>query len=148
VAKKEATRAISLDPELAQPHNILGLLLEKEERFDEALARFQEAVKLEPENLEAHLNIGNLYMKKAVFPKALVQYKRVIDMEPGHAQAHNNLAVIYYRQEMYEKAWTHLLKAEAAGLQVHPEFKKELLKKIKEYRQTMPFLSSLERAGA
>jgi tetratricopeptide (TPR) repeat protein len=70
-------------------------------------------------------------MKKALFPKALVHYKRVVAIDPSHAQAHNNLAVVYYRQEMYEKAREHLQKAEAAGLEVHPDFKKELLKKIK-----------------
>jgi tetratricopeptide (TPR) repeat protein len=130
-AKKEAKRAISLDPKLPQPHNILGLLLEKEGRFDEALEEYQVAITLEPNHLEAHLNIGNLYMKKEVFPKALVHYKKVVDINPNHAQAHNNLAVIYYRQEMYEKAWAHIQKAEAAGLQVHPDFKQELKKKIK-----------------
>jgi hypothetical protein len=70
-------------------------------------------------------------MKKEVFPKALIHYKKVVTIDPRHGQAHNNLAVIYYRQEMYEKAWAHVQKAEAAGLTVHPGFKKELLRKIK-----------------
>jgi hypothetical protein len=54
-----------------------------------------------------------------------------VEIDPGYSQAHNNLAVIYYRQENYQKAWDHVQKAEAGGLQVHPDFKKELLKKIK-----------------
>ena len=110
----------------------LSLTLDKkEERFDEALAEFREAIKLEPNLLESHLNIGNLFLKKAVFPQALVHYKKVVELNPEHSQAHNNLAVIYYRLENYQKAWDHVQKAEAAGLQVHPDLKKELLKKIK-----------------
>jgi len=36
------------------------------------------------------------------------------------------LAYIYYRQEEFDQAWQCLLKAEELGLQVHPEFKKQL----------------------
>jgi hypothetical protein len=58
--------------------------------------------------------------------------QRTLDIDPQHAQTHSNLAVICYYQKEYAKAWEHLQNTEAAGLEVHPDFKKELRQKLKE----------------
>jgi tetratricopeptide (TPR) repeat protein len=106
-------------------------LYEREENFDAAEREYRIALSLKPRYLQAHLNMGNLFYKKNEFPAALAHYVEVIEIDPQHAQAHNNLAVIYYYQEEFEKAWEHLIKAEESGIQIHPDFKNELLKKIK-----------------
>jgi len=59
----------------------------------------------------------------------------VIEIDSTHSQAHNNLAVIFYHQKNYEKSWEHIKKAENLGLKAHPDFKKELLKKLKKGKE-------------
>ena len=90
--------------------------------------------------LEAHLNLANVLFKRDLLAESAFHYKKVIEIDSTHAQAHNNLAVIFYHQKNYEKSWEHLKKTENLGLEVHPDFKKELRKKLrKEKGRTVLF---------
>jgi len=89
------------------------------------------AIELKPEYPEAHFNLANLYFKKNLLSESELHYKKVIEIKPEFAQAYNNLAVVYYYQKDYDLAFENMKKAEELGATVHPDFKKELLKKIK-----------------
>lgn len=130
-AEMACHKAIALDPNLPEPHNILGILFDREERTKETLEAHRKAIRLKPDYLEAHLNLANVLFKRNILAESALHYKKVIEIDSTHAQAHNNLAVIFYHQKNYEKSWEHLKKAENLGLKAHPDFKKELLKKLK-----------------
>ena len=53
-------RAIDAAPDLAEAHNLRGMLLEKQKRKDEALAAYQLAVELDPAFVEAGENLSEL----------------------------------------------------------------------------------------
>jgi tetratricopeptide (TPR) repeat protein len=93
------------------------------------------AVELNPELLEAHLNLGNFYFKINLLADSASHYKKVIEINPDYGQVYNNLAVVSFYQEKYSKAYEYLKKAEELGVKVHPDFKKEVLRKLKEKKK-------------
>jgi tetratricopeptide (TPR) repeat protein len=95
------------------------------------IKEYQKAIKLKSDYFEAHFNLGNLYFKKNLLNKSIIHYKKTIEINPNFAQAYNNVAVVYFYQEKYDLAWEYIKKAENLGLKVHPEFKKEVLKRLK-----------------
>lgn len=56
-----------------------GNLLIKEEKYDEALAVFEEFLGKHPEIYQTHLNIGTCYLKKGELDKAEAEFKMVLD---------------------------------------------------------------------
>ena len=47
-------------------------------------------------------------------------------MNPKYAMAYNNRGIAYYHKGEYDKAWEDVHKAQSLGLQVPPEFIKDL----------------------
>ncbi len=105
--------------------------MEKEEKIEKAEDEYLKALELKPDYIEAHLNLANMYFKINHLPASAAHYKEVIKIDPGNAQAYNNLAVILFYQKKYALAWKYLKKVEDTGAEVHPEFKKEVLSKLK-----------------
>jgi TolB-like protein len=50
-AERHARRAIALDPTLAEPHAVLGMLFDRERRFEEAGQSFARALSLDPDDV-------------------------------------------------------------------------------------------------
>ena len=53
-------RAIEIDPEYAEAHNNLGLLLDELDDRPEAAAHFRKVLEIDPKNVQAHNNLGVL----------------------------------------------------------------------------------------
>ncbi len=86
---------------------------------------------IEPDYLDAHLNLGNLYFASDRLSDSERHYKKVIRIKADYALVHNNLSVIYFHQSKYPLAWDYLIRTESLGFKVHPDFKKELIKKLR-----------------
>ncbi|MQY57733.1 tetratricopeptide repeat protein [bacterium] len=95
---------------------------------------------MNPDYFEAHLNLANLYFKRNLLSESASHYRKVIEISPGVAQAYNNLAVISFYQKKYDLAFEYLKKAEDLGMNVHPDFKKEVLRRKKEKRRDQQIL--------
>jgi len=130
-AEAAAMKTIELSPSLPEAYNLLGIIYEKKGRDSEAEGKYLHAADLKPDYLEAHLNLGNFYFKKNLFDRALTHYHKGLKIDPGQALIWNNTAVIYYLKERYSKAWEYLKKAEELGHTVHPDFKRQLERKLK-----------------
>ncbi len=130
-AEEACLKVLSLQPKLPEVHNLLGILYLKKEQPERAEKELQQAVAIEADHLDAHLNLGNLYFAAERLIDSERHYKKVIQIKSDYALVHNNLSVIYYRQSKYSLAWDHLKQAEALGFNVHPDFKKELIKKLR-----------------
>lgn len=71
---------------------MLGVLLEKSGKLDEALVCKRKAAALDPDDAGAHHNLGNAWMKKGRFSEAEASYRRVIALSPRFSEAHRTLA--------------------------------------------------------
>src|ERR1041385_6925294 len=59
-ARREAEKALSQDPNRAQPHYILGLIARSQNQFDEAIAQFQQVLKIDRDDAGTNVNVGQI----------------------------------------------------------------------------------------
>lgn len=74
---------------------------------------------------------GNIYFKMKKFQEAHDQYQAAIRINPQYGEAYNNLAALYFQVKQYQKALDYIIKAEASGANVNPEFKKAILEALR-----------------
>ncbi len=111
--------------------NLLGILYTNKVQPYQGEKEFLRAVAIEPDHLDGHLILGYLYFASDRLSDSERHYKKVILLKPDYALVHNNLSVIYFHQSKYPLAWDYLNRAESLGFDIHPDFKKELIKKLR-----------------
>jgi len=82
---REATRALELDPTLAEAHKALGTAYAGRGMEEESLEAYLKAVELKPNYPAAITNIGNRYGNQGRLDEALLWYKKAVAVEPGAA---------------------------------------------------------------
>ena len=80
-------KAIRLNPQSAEAHYILGVLLKERGRLEEAGRAFQEAIRLNLQNAEAHYNLGVLLKERGRFEEA----ERAFQLNPQDTLASNSV---------------------------------------------------------
>jgi tetratricopeptide (TPR) repeat protein len=88
-------KAIELEPNLVAAYVQLSRLYGTSRRYDDALAKLNEAVKVDPRNVAAQMLIGTLYDRKGDIGRAQEAYEKVLAVNPRFAPAANNLAWLY-----------------------------------------------------
>jgi len=122
-AEQMYRKAISLNGTNPQPHIQLGLALEGEGRFDEAIKQFQRVLGIDPKSAEAYNNIGAALVRKAALTKAapdkaIAAYRRAIEVDPSYPLSYNNLGLVLYNQGDTNEAIAQYYKA----IQINPQY--------------------------
>lgn len=65
----------------------LGAILQKENKYDEALQYYTQAGQLDPTNVTTRLNIGTLYQQKKSYDSAIAAYDSILFLYPNHLEA-------------------------------------------------------------
>lgn len=73
-----------------------------------------------------HYIHGNILFKLRRFREAADRYLETIRLDPHHEFAYNNVASLYLGIGQYQTALDFLLQAEANGVKVNADFKKDL----------------------
>ena len=136
--------AIRLDPEYAEAHNNLGLVLTQTDQTDEAIAAFREAVRLRPDYADARANLGGVLVVVEV-DAAIRELKAALALNPGLVNARYNLSRAYNQKSERDKEIEHLQEA----LRADPEFAKAHLslgKALVAERRIDDAVAHLERA--
>ena len=88
----------------------LGAILQKENKYDEALEHYKKAEQLSPSNINTRINIGTLYQQKGDYKTAIIAYDSVLILEPNNinanmykAQCKSALGDEKAAQEIYKK---------------------------------------------
>ena len=93
-AERYFAMAVALRPDSAGPHNNLGLALQGQRRYEEAVAEYHRALDLDPNHAGAHNHLGTLRMRQGNMTEAVREFQRAIDLDPKYAPAHNNLGTV------------------------------------------------------
>ena len=72
---------------------VLGIVLKKTGRINEALLVNQKSLQLEPMNLEANFNLGNTLQQLGRLEEAEACYRKAISIKSDYTDAYNNLGV-------------------------------------------------------
>ncbi len=65
----------------------LGAILQKQNKYDEALQYYTQASQLDPQNITTRLNVGTLYQQKGSFDAAIGAYDSILFLNPDNVQA-------------------------------------------------------------
>src|SRR5207249_8586114 len=88
-------KALTAKPDLAEAHNVLGLLLGRASaNSKQVLAEFREAVRLRPDFAEAHNNMGLVLAQDNDEKAASVEFLEALRISPDYADAHANLGAV------------------------------------------------------
>src|ERR1043166_1913503 len=113
-AERAARAAISAAPRSATTHNVLGVVLDRLGRADEAFNEFKVAVKLDSNFLSARNNLGRMFAQRGQTSEAIAQFESILKADPSYVQANYNLGMLYISGGNFAKAADHLGRARAA----------------------------------
>lgn len=82
VAKPAIDAAIRIDPDLAEAHASLGLMLMHNGRYDKAADALRDAVAINRQYSSAHLWLGRTLDLQEQYRKALAVYRRALELDP------------------------------------------------------------------
>lgn len=78
---------LSQSPDDANTITNLGAILQKENKYDEALQYYTQASTLDRSNVTTRLNVGTLYQQKKSYDSAIAAYDSILFLYPGHVDA-------------------------------------------------------------
>ena len=98
------TRAIEIDPRLAEAYTNRGVAWSNKGEYDKAITDHSKAIEINPQFAEAYSNRGNDWDDKGESDKAIADYTRAIEIDPQLAEAYANLGLALVRAGKLEKA--------------------------------------------
>jgi len=110
-AEQEFKRALDLNPNYPDAHQLYGYYLAAMKRFDEALAQMQRAKELDPASLSKLAGIGEILNYIGRTDEAQQQYEKCLEMDPNSGFAHWSLGNVYLHKRMYDQAITQYKKS-------------------------------------
>ncbi len=96
-AKQEFLKELQIDPGNADAEYILGVLAQRAQNWDEAIARFSQAAKLDQNFAEAYLGWGVSLLGDKKYEEAIAPLKRAERLTPRNPDIHNALATALVR---------------------------------------------------
>jgi tetratricopeptide (TPR) repeat protein len=96
-AKEEFLKELQIDPGNADAEYILGVLAQRSQDFDEAIARFSQAAKLNQNFAEAYLGWGASLIGEKKYEEAIAPLQHAELLTPRNPDIHNALATALVR---------------------------------------------------
>jgi tetratricopeptide (TPR) repeat protein len=97
-------RAVTIAPNNADAHNLLGVVLDQKGSTAEAERAYRQALKINPKGVSPLANLGVLLAKSKREPEAIQIFEKVLQIKPDHPQATINLGFLYNATGNYKKA--------------------------------------------
>jgi tetratricopeptide (TPR) repeat protein len=116
--EREAKALISRFPKYGLGWKVLGAVLHKMGRLEEALYAKREALNLSPEDPEGYNNLANLLYTLERFSEARLLLVRALDLNPTYVSAHNNLGLVCLKQNDLSTARHHFSRV----IEISPDF--------------------------
>ena len=107
-AKEQLTEALVLDPNYAEAHCNLAVILQGQGYKNEAKHHFEEALRLDSLMVEAMAGYGALLCRIERQAEGLEYLEKVVVMQPDHVGARFNMAVAYHKVGDFRKSIEHL----------------------------------------
>ena len=117
-ARKSATKALSLDPQLAEAHAALAqVMLYDDWDFSGAEREFKRAIELNPNYAEGHHQYSHLLIMLGRFDESLAESKRFLELDPVSEAPIGHLAYHYLSARQYDQA----IQQYKRDLQLYPD---------------------------
>jgi Flp pilus assembly protein TadD len=110
-AVAELSLATSMDPALAEAHNLLGVAYHRKGLTDLALKSLEAALKLDKKNAQILNNLGYLFYDRGDYKHALEPLKKAAKFAPNDARILNNLALTQSQLGKFDDAYKNFARA-------------------------------------
>jgi Flp pilus assembly protein TadD len=107
----QLSRATSLEPKLAQAHNLLAVAYDRKGLHDRAKDSYDRAVDVNDSDPQALNNLGYSLYIGGNYRAAVDKLKRAARLAPGDARILNNLALAQTRLGKYDDAYKNFARA-------------------------------------
>ena len=105
-ARAWLTKALELDPNIAEAHTTLGYFAYFYDwNWPRAAREFQKALEISPNDVEAHRLYANFLSRQGNFTEAFEQIQRALELDSSSFQTLWLKAQIFYRANNFEAAW-------------------------------------------
>jgi TolB-like protein/Flp pilus assembly protein TadD len=105
-ARAWLTKALELDPTIAEAHATLGYFAYFYDwNWERAEREFQNALEISPNDVETHRLYANFLGRQGRFREAHEQVQRALELDSSSFQTLWLKAQIYYREKNFELAW-------------------------------------------
>lgn len=107
-ALSSLTELLEFAPQVAEAHNLMGIIYQKMNRpqlFEESL---QKAIAFRPDYVEARRNLALHWVRQGRLDQALQQFQKLLDISPDSSEIHYRMGVIYAELGQFESAVNHL----------------------------------------
>jgi eukaryotic-like serine/threonine-protein kinase len=99
--------------------NCKALTLYSLQRYDAAIAAYDQSIKIAPDNIWLWNNRGEAYTGMKKYDHAIADFKQAIELDPDRSFVPwNNLGKVYYQQQQYQQA----IAAYNQALAIKPEY--------------------------
>lgn len=96
--------AITRKPDVAEWHNMLGMLFVKTQNLTMALQSFSKAIELDANHAKAYNNRGLIYVSQRQFEQAVADFDAATAREKNYVDAYNNRGYAFLEQGDFQKA--------------------------------------------
>ena len=96
-------KSVQFDPQDAEAHYNLGIVMQELGRLDEAEAIYKKAITLKPDH-KAYNNLGIVMQELGRLDEAEASYKKAITLKPDFIQAIKNRWLLLFSQKRFEEA--------------------------------------------
>jgi Flp pilus assembly protein TadD len=107
----ELSLAASMEPTLAEAHNLLGVAYHRKGLRDLARKSLETALKLDKKNAQILNNLGYLLYDRGEYKSALEPLKKAARLAPDDARILNNLALTQSQLGKFEEAYKNFARA-------------------------------------
>ena len=113
-AEKTLRLALRKHPSDARALGLLGVILDAQNRFEEAERCYTRALAQAPTSAALHNNLGNHYLARKLPDRARAAFQRVVSIDPQHPNANLQLAQLSVQQKDGQPALRFLGRLPAA----------------------------------
>lgn len=103
-AIRDLDRAIALDPSRPEPHVLRGHAFADMERFDDALAAYDDALRVDPRHADAYCGRAVTRSMQGSADEAIIEASKAIEIDPDHFNARATRANSYLERDANELA--------------------------------------------
>jgi len=103
-AEKEYLLLVRRTPLNAELYNCLGTVLDRQERFNEAVAYYTKAIALRPDLVVARYNLANTFKRLGRTAECSMALQQIVESEPDSVDAWQNLGVCMYEEKNFARA--------------------------------------------
>ena len=131
-AEREFTASIVLESNNARAEHGMGVVAERQKKWNTAASHYRRALELAPKNISAARGLGRALSELGDTSAARIAFGRAIEIDPASADARNDFGVFLFRSNELDRSLEELIEAvrlEASNATYHENLGRVFRKK-------------------